>query len=338
MKRLAFILVLAGCPHGGDRSKPHEPVGSGSGSAAMTGDASSVVVVPPAPPVPDVPAGLPALSANPHVTPEAVAFGQLLFNDVDLSQNASRSCFSCHDPEHGYSGKIKTAFDGKENLRRTPALVNLAWVKELGWDGRYPSVAALIPPHLKGQLGDPIETVAARIDAKPLYHAYIAALGGTPRDAVVQALEAFVLTRYEGSSPWDRVERSVLSTPGAPSTDPVVAGYQLFMGKAQCGVCHTPPLYTDGGYHAVEANPFNDPGNKGAFRTPTLRGAAHRIAFFHTGAKDSLADVIGFYAQGANGSDPIASKIRLTPDEQAKILAFVHALTAEPPVAKPVTP
>jgi cytochrome c peroxidase len=196
----------------------------------------------------------------------------------------------------------------------------------------------LIPPHIKGQLGTSLEDAAVRIDAKPTMHAYIGALGGVPRDAVLQGLAAYVLTRYEGGSAWDRMERSALSTPGIASTDPVIAGYQLFMGKAQCGACHTPPLYTDEAFHAVADNPYNDPGKNGAFRTPTLRGAKRRPHYFHTGAKDSLKDVIGYYAAGANGTDPIASKIRLTPDEQSQILAFVYALTSEGAQPKPVTP
>src|SRR6185369_17334300 len=105
----------------------------------------------PAPPLPAVPAGLPTPPANPRITPEAVAFGELLFHDPRLAQNSARACAKCHDPETGYSGNVQLAADGKQNLRRTPALVNLAWTKAFGWDGRYTSFADHLPPHLKGQ-------------------------------------------------------------------------------------------------------------------------------------------------------------------------------------------
>src|SRR5262245_15299435 len=179
-----------------------------------------------------------------------------------LSQSGSRSCANCHDPTTGFSGNVQLAADGKQNLRRTPALVNLAWTKAFGWDGRYLTFADHLPSHLKGQLGDPLETVVPRLAAAPQYKAHFARLGGEPQAMVVQALEAYVLTRYEGNSAWDRMERTALSKAGTASADPIVAGYKLFVGKGQCAVCHTPPLYTDGGYHRVAPNPFKDPGRK----------------------------------------------------------------------------
>lgn len=289
MKRIALLLALAACPKSGDKPKPLEPVGSGS---ALPDDAALVVA-----PLPDVPFGLPARPDNPRVTPEAVALGAQLFSDPKLSATGDRSCATCHDPAHGYSGKVDTAADGKLNLRRTPTLVNLAWAKEFGWDGRYTSLADMLRVHVKGQLG------------------------GTVDANQVQALEAFVLTRYEGDSPWDRQERSALAKPGS-ATDPVVAGYQLFMGKARCGECHTPPLYTVGSYHAVVDNRYHDvargrvdPAKHGAFKTPTLRGAASRVAFLHDGSATTLAQVMGH--GGA----------RLSDAETAQLVAFVGALT-----------
>lgn len=335
---LPLVAVLAsGCPKSGDKHKPvAEP-------ARRDADADPVVALTAAPRLPAVPPGLPDVPANPRVTPDAVAFGELLFRDAGLSLDRTRSCATCHDPTHGFSGDVATAADGKPNLRRTPALVNLAWVKQLGWDGRYASAADLLPPHIKGQLGEALEPLADRLVENPLYRAHVERVGGTPRDAIVQALEAYVLTRYDAGSPWDSLERTALSRPGAAPSDPVVAGYQLFMGKAQCGVCHPPPLYTDGGYHRVVPNPLGDPGRgkidpalAGAFRTPTLRGAAKRPAFFHTGAARSLEDVIASYQREAAVAnpdpaviDPLVSKIRISAGEAQQLVAFLRALGAQ---------
>jgi cytochrome c peroxidase len=292
VKRIALLLALAACPKSGDKPKPLEPVGSGS---AVPGDAALVVA-----PLPDVPFGLPARPENPRVTPEAVALGAQLFSDPKLSVAGDRSCATCHDPAHGYSGKVDTAADGKLNLRRTPTLVNLAWAKEFGWDGRYTSLADMLPVHVKGQLGGTVDANA------------------------VQALEAFVLTRYEGDSPWDRKERAALARPDE-TNDPVIAGYRLFMGKVGCGTCHTPPLYTDGSYHAVASNPYNDSGRgrvdatkPGAFKTPTLRGAAMRSAFLHTGSATTAEHAM------THGGAPV------TKAELAQLVAFVNALTSTP--------
>ena len=54
------------------------------------------------------------------------------------------------------------------------------------------------------------------------------------------------LTRYDGDSPWDRFERGA-----ANASNPNAAGYAVF--TARCGVCHTPPLYTDESYHELVA-------------------------------------------------------------------------------------
>jgi len=349
VKRLALVaavLALTGC--GSDKkSKPREPIGSGS--VQGTGDPVVPIALPPAPPLPEVPAGLPPLPANPRITPEAVAFGELLFHDTRLSLDGKRACALCHEPAHGFSGRKSDAADGKANLRRTPALVNLAWAKEYGWDGRFTNLDDFLASHVKGQLGDMLDPITTRVTAVPTYAAHAARVGGSPRDAIVQSLDAYVLTRYDGDSPWDRQERTALSRPGQAPTDPVLAGYQLFVGKAQCALCHTPPLYTDNGYHQIEANPYNDAARgrvegqlQGAFKTPTLRGAAMRTDFFHAASKQSLDDVVAFYAaSGAAaqpdppGQDPAVRKIKLTADEQKSLVAFLKALSTDRPAPTP---
>jgi cytochrome c peroxidase len=349
VRRLLLVALLAGCPRGGDNPKPPEPQGEthGRGDAQdrlLPVEDTGVTALPPAPPLPAVPAGLPAPPADPRVTPEAVALGELLFHDGRLSANGTRSCASCHDPAQTFAGDVARAADDKPNLRRTPALVNLAWAKAFGWDGRYTSLSALLPPHVKGQLGDPIETAAARVADVPGYALHLQRLASTqavpPAALIVQALEAYVMTRYEGDAPWDRIERTALTQAGSASADPIVAGYQLFIGKGQCGVCHVPPLYTDHARHRVAPDPFRDPAHEDkGFKTPTLRGAATRRELFHAGTAKSLAHAVAQYNKPIVDADPIAAKIRLSPDEQAQIVAFLNALSVDrPPPAKPVLP
>ncbi len=331
---------LTACPKGGDKSKPVEPPKREDAGGRLLPEADAgPLTLEPARPLPAVPAGLPTPPANPRVTPDALALGELLFYDGRLSQVGSRSCANCHDPETGYAGNVQRAADGKQNLRRTPALANLAWARAFGWDGRYATFADHLPSHLKGQLGDPLDVVATRIAEVPLYKLHLARIGGTPSDAIVQALEAYVMTRYEGDSPWDRIERTALTRAGSASSDPVVAGYQLFSGKALCGQCHSPPLYTDGGFHDVAPNPFGDKGKDGSFKTPTLRGAAARTSFFHAGSAKSLEEAVEQYTHPPAGTDPRLAKIKLTADEVKQLVAFLKALTGDRPIpAKPTLP
>ena len=352
MSRLLIALALAGCPKGAEHKPPAPQHGDASRLLAPD-DGASAIVLPPAPPVPSLPAGLPPLPASPAlavVTPEAVALGELLFFEPRLASDGKTTCASCHDPKHGYAGGTDKTVAGQPNLRRTPAVTNLAWQQEFAWDGRYRSLDEMMPAHLRGQL-DADPTFAA-IANDPSDRAQLARVGGSPHDAALHALEAYVLTRYSGDSPWDRIEPSArMPKPGAV-VDPIVAGYLVFIGKGQCAVCHAPPLYTDAGYHAITGNISDpgrakvDPAKRGAFRTPSLRGAAARGAFFHDGSATSLEQAIDMHLPGAifapgMGSggvfdpallDPALAKIKLTPEDRTNLLAFVRALTPVKPV------
>lgn len=345
---VALALAASGCPKSptsGDKSV--DPPGRKDAGAPLAEDATLAIELPPAPPLPALPVGLPPLPAPPTATPELVALGAELFADPRLSIDGSMACATCHVPAAGYSGAARqSTVAGKPNLRRAPALVNLAWVQELGWDGRAPSIGALLPPHVRGQMGDDLPTSIARIRDLPVYRAHFARTVTASADAVVTAglaLEAFVTTRYSGGAPWDRLEKD----PAVPAK--LKAGYALFTGKAQCATCHPPPLYTDHAYHRLGLIATHDEGRGrvgdganakaqlGAFRTPTLRGAARRTGFFHDGSATSLPAAIDWHLAGGTGQgadpsiiDPALTKVTLTSEERANLGAFVEALTEAP--------
>ncbi|MDQ3334493.1 MAG: cytochrome-c peroxidase [Myxococcota bacterium] len=342
MRRLALLLLLAACPKKNGDARESDQVRP---SAAAPADAT--VALAPAPPVPAMPAGLPPPPENAAITPEAVALGELLFWDPRLSTNKRVSCATCHDPQHGFAGDSQAQnVGGKPNLRRAPALVNIAWQKEYGWDGRYTSLAELLAAHVRGQLGDDLSSAMTRISEVPGYRAHFARLGGAATaDAAITALSAYVLTRYAGNAPWDRLERA----PDVPAD--MKAGYAVFTGKAQCSVCHTPPLYTDNQYHRIGLIKVPDEGRgrvdstkQGAFKTPTLRGAAVRVAFFHDASAKTLDEAIDWHLAGGVGhnADPSiveVKKVTLTAQERVQLGAFVRALTdAMVPNMKPPLP
>jgi cytochrome c peroxidase len=343
-----LLAFLAACPKGDKKPEPNPNPGPDDASRLLPPDDATLTLGPP-PPLPTVPAGLPPPPDLPKVTPAAVALGELLFYDPRLSSTGKLSCASCHDPAHGYAGgALQTTAQGKENLRRAPALVNLAWQRELGWDGRYPSLEEQLPPHIRGQMGDELGASILRVADLPLYRAHLARNAGIPGEAALDALAAFVLTRYTAEAPWDRMERTPQTTP-----PDVKAGYQLFTAKAQCAVCHTPPLYTDLRYHRVGLIASKDEGRgrverglAGAFKTPTLRGAANQPGFFHDASATTLDAAIDWHlaggvGQGADPSivDPALKKVTLTPAERAQLGAFVRALTGNTPApSKPALP
>ena len=311
------------------------------------------VVLPPAPPVPATPPGLPPLPAEVAPTPELVALGELLFHEPRLGADGTTACASCHDPAHGFSGTEPhpPTAAGRPSLRRAPALVNLAWAHELGWDGRGGDLASWLPNHARGQLDRSFDDIALALASSPTYRAHLARAraGKSDSDTVSAALAAFVVTRFAGGAPWDAHEAGAS---GAVSDD-VVAGYALFTGKARCGSCHPPPLYTDHDYHRLGliASPDDgrgrvDPALAGAFKTPGLRGATRRARFFHDGSAATLDAAIDWHLAGGRGQgadpsviDPGLAPVTLTPAERAQLGAFVAALTADGPApARPTLP
>lgn len=309
------------------------------------------VALPSPPPVPQPPVGLPPLPADHAPTAEQIALGRLLFFDSRLAADGTTACASCHLPERGGSGDephAQTAA-GKPNLRRAPALVNLAWHRELGWDGRGADRHDFLAGHVAGQLGQPLERGLQRILGSPTYVAHFrrADAGGDAVHATTTALWAYVSTRFDGGSAWDRYEAG--DAAAVPSH--AIEGYKLFNGKAQCASCHTPPLYTDLAFHRLglfgspdEGRGLVDPAQAGAFKTPTLRGLAHRAPLFHDGSAATLEDAIGWHLAGGRGQqadpsvlDPALAVIALTPEERAALNAFVQALSS-PPAAEPKPP
>jgi len=264
------------------------------------------------------------------VTPERVALGELLFWDVRLSTSGKLACATCHDPAHGYAGSAQ---------HPAPAIVDTAWTGEPDWSGDRSGALAALGAHAGRQLGEVLPASVAGIADLPLYRAHFERVVASEHpakdvlpvngDTAVRALAAFVVTRFEGDAPWDRLEREP-----APPAD-LKAGYQLFMGKARCAQCHVPPLYTDRARHRVGPAAAGDKAGEQGWRTPTLRGAADRSVFFHDASAPTLAAAIDAHLAGGGELPTLA----LSAAERQQLVAFVTALTSKAPVAvKPALP
>ncbi|HTJ46731.1 MAG TPA: cytochrome c peroxidase [Kofleriaceae bacterium] len=357
MKKMILLIVLAGCPAKSSGTHAKDDHGSSASNAPLTDDAmppapgdagAPNVTLGPAPAAPAVPFGLPATDGTPALHPEAIALGELLFFEPRISASGTTSCATCHDPDHGWSDlRPRANVDGGQpNLRRTPAIANLLWQVTrggFGWDGRYGTLVDLVASHWKGQLGMAPADAIAKVASVPLYGAHLERQpGAQPAEAAAEnALAEFVLSRYQGNAPWDRYEHG---DHAAVSAD-AAKGYALFTGKAQCSVCHVPPLYTDGGYHAIGLIKLPDEGRgrvdaaaKGAFKTPTLRGATAHAPYFHDGSATTLEAAIDWHLAGGTGQgadrsiiDPALAPIVLAPDERLQLIAFVRTLSAPSP-------
>jgi cytochrome c peroxidase len=348
---LALAAALTACSSRKPDRQPEQAPAAHPPVAATTAQPPADVVLPPPPPVPPLPTGLPAPPQQAAITAEAVALGAVLFHDRRLSVGGAVSCASCHAEATGYAGGRTATALGRPNLRSAPPLVNAAWQRELGWDGFFDDLASHLAAHLHGQLGAaPDDAIAALADDATVRAHFRRAFARAPSGGdAIAALAAFVRTRYAGDARWDRVERGASD----PLAVELKAGYALFTGKAQCSVCHPPPLYTDLAYHRLGLIASADEGRgrvaaaqRGAFKTPTLRDAALRTSFFHDGSATTLAQAVQWHLDGGVGQgaapsivDPALSPVALDARERAQLLAFVAALSRDPaPTSAPPAP
>ena len=71
------------------------------------------------------------------MTREGVKLGKKLFYDPILSGNNTMSCASCHIQSNAFANNLKfnIGIDGTIGNRNAMPLINLAWSKDLNWNG-----------------------------------------------------------------------------------------------------------------------------------------------------------------------------------------------------------
>ncbi|HEX5051627.1 MAG TPA: cytochrome c peroxidase, partial [Planctomycetota bacterium] len=248
---------------------------------------------------------------NPLTVPK-IELGKQLFFDPRLSNSGKMSCSSCHLPEKAFTdGRVVSPKDnGKDNTRNSPTMHNVGYLDRLYWDGRTATLEINVTAAWTGQLGGKPEEVATRLAAVPAYQKeFQDAFSAPPSEAtIVKALASFLRTLRSGDSAWDRWQAGKQDAVG----DAAKKGFDLFMTKAGCSVCHTPPLFTDKLFHNVgigmtAAQPdigaatekgLNDPKMTGAFKTPTLRDIAKTAPYLHDGSAKTLAEVVKIMSSG----------------------------------------
>ncbi|HZT55533.1 MAG TPA: cytochrome c peroxidase, partial [Burkholderiaceae bacterium] len=147
--------------------------------------------------------------------------------------------------------------------------------------------------------------------------------------AITAARIAFAIATYERTLVPDQTpfDQFVRGNPAALSPQQV-NGMNLFNGPARCNLCHTPGLFSDGGFHNLGLRPIAEDsgrlavsglfGDRGRFKTPSLRNAGLRSSFMHTGQFTQLGQVLGFYNGGGgpnlDNKDPLLQPLGLQPN------------------------
>lgn len=302
-------------------------------------------------------------------SPALVLLGRNLFFEQALSGNQIRSCASCHRPEQHFSSALvrDTGFDGHSLLtRNTPALLYACYQHAQFWDGKAKSLEEQVQVVLQSAVEMNIreDTLVQRLRKLPAYvtqfrNAYpgvgVDTLVSLPRTAA--AIAAYLRTMVLMNAPFDRY----IQGDSTALTTEQRYGFNLFMGKAQCGTCHfaplfnglTPPLYdltefevagttlTDSLLHPQADH---DPGRfavfpisfyQQAFKTPTVRNAAATAPYMHNGNFATLEKVIDFYDKGGGAGLGLAipnqtlatTPLQLNDKEKKALVRFMEALT-----------
>lgn len=294
----------------------------------------------------------PAPASNP-ITADKVALGKQLFFDKRISGSGQNSCESCHYRNLGWTDaqKLSKKDDGTMNTRHTPTLYNVAYLKSWYWDGRSATLEAQTMAAWRGQTGADPAKVAALLSTVPGYVSQFQAVFGTAPtpDTIVQALVTYMRTKNSGDSPWDRHEKGVKDAVSADAKE----GFNLFMGKGKCVICHAPPLYSNSEFYNIglEAKKEKkDPGrfnvtkmveDTNAFKVPTLRSVAISGPYFHDGSIGTLEEAVRYMANTHNADPnktPILTNAGLSDAEIKKVVAFLTTLTSEEPFVRPSLP
>jgi len=208
--------------------------------------------------LPDVP--VPA--DNPQ-SPEKVALGDKLFNDVRFSSTGEVSCATCHDPlKGGTDSPLKTSegIHGLTGTRNAPPVMNSAFNKTQFWDGRSPSLEEqarhpfINPVEMGLPSHEPIEKIVNTDEdyITAFQSVFGVAKGAITIDHVTQAIAAFERTQVGGNSAWDRWyfggEKDAVN-------DAVKRGFQVFLAEGRCISCHAIEqnfaVFTDHLFHNI---------------------------------------------------------------------------------------
>jgi cytochrome c peroxidase len=297
------------------------------------------------------PDGPPPAPAENPLTPAKIALGGRLFADVRLSGNGERACTSCHEPARAFTdGRRRALGLAQTPLRRnTPSLFNLAWGKHFFWDGRAPSLETQVgmPIVEPQEMGGDWPTILQRLEAdgelvgqfqKAFRGAFPGANPGHPilREQVVQALASYVRSLV---SPRTRFDTWIEGDDDALRPTEV-RGFDLFVGKAGCVLCHVGWRFTDDRFHDIGlASPDAGRGavaggmrGLAAFKTPGLRELELTAPYMHDGSLANLTAVINHYAgrlvRRPSLAPHINRRLHLTAQEKANLAAFLRALSS----------
>ena len=284
------------------------------------------------------------------LTAENVSLGKQLYFDKRLSRDGSISCASCHDPQHGWSNgeRFATGIGGQVGGRSAPTIINAGYLNSghlkltkilQFWDGRSEELEgqALGPIQNEIEMDMKLDELVEKLNSIEGYRVQFQEVFGTDvtSDGIARAIAAFERTVLSGGAPFDKYkngDEAALSTAAR-------RGMNVFFNKAHCSACHAGANFADGGFHNIgigmdQENPDLGryvvtliEGDRGSFKTPTLREIARTAPYMHDGSKATLEDVLNYYDQGGVQNPQLDEEMRplkLTDQEKTDLVMFLE--------------
>ena len=153
---------------------------------------------------------------------------------------------------------------------------------------------------------------------------------------IAMAIATYERTLYSDRTTIDATDSGI----GEPSPE-AQRGRQLFFANF-CNECHRGSVLGDNRFRFVGIRPDSEDigraevtkkgTDRGRFRTPSLRNAAARSPFMHSGSLETLEDVIEFYDRGGDFDSPNKDRnfvrpMHLERQEKSDLLAFLRTMS-----------
>ncbi|RXM53649.1 MULTISPECIES: cytochrome-c peroxidase [unclassified Chryseobacterium] len=293
---------------------------------------------------------------------EKAALGHKLFNDKILSNNNSRSCATCHIPEKAFTDGLarSMSLENSELSRNTPSLNYAGFQHGQFWDMRKDDLEGQSSDVIsnKEEMHGDLNVILAKINQDKNYQTAFKKIYHSQKTEVWQlqnVLASYIRSLAKFNSDFDEYMRGNKSA----MTKSQKQGFNLFVGKAQCAICHFIPLFngtvpptfkkTEQEVLGIATNgenkTFDNDLGRGkfhetvatlqhSFKTPTLRNSNKTAPYMHNGGYKTLKEVMNFYNKGGGKSFGFKvenqtlsdAPLQLTEHEIDDIIEFMKAL------------
>lgn len=277
-----------------------------------------------------------------------VELGKKLFFDPRLSKSGFISCNSCHNLSMGGSDNLKTSIghNWQKGPINAPTVLNSSLNVAQFWDGR----ALTLRDQAGGPIANPGEMAFTHdlavelLKSIPGYVTEFKATFGNDKitiDEVTKAIAAFEETLVTPNSRFDKW----LKGDKRALTATELAGYELFKDSG-CTACHNGSAAGGNTFQKMGiVEPYKttstaegrvavtkEEADRFSFKVPTLRNVELTYPYFHDGEAATLAEAVDVMGRIQLGT-------KFTPEENAKIVAFLKTLTGDQPkFALPILP